>query len=663
MRVCKRCSKAFDPVKNNQQVCNNPHFSVCKNCGNNFPWSKRKKTCSSKCTAELRKKNLSVIDCAWIECDGTLLDNGRSKYCDKDHLNSCVVCDKSFVLSNMNRISKTCSQSCASSLSHSEESKQVRKENSLKKYGTEFAAQSDLIKEKIKEVLESDPSKDFRIGSENYQKLIKDKFGVENVSSLDGVKQKKVETSLKHYGVENPFQDKGVQEKFKKTVQEKYGHDHPLQVEEIKGKFKDTVDKKYPGKWINQLHVKNFEEYINLKKWAIEFYKDNNKKPMISDAAEYFGVSVVTISVIKNRENLSPYFRIINSKKEEKFQDFLANNLPDLTYRHNDRTSIAPHELDFYFPEHKFAVEISPTSTHHSADLSKYDFRNAFGSKKVKESDYHVKKALACENAGIELFTIFDWMPWEKSLNMILHKLSGSNRRIYARKAKIHFIDKYEKQNKKIARDVKDFINNYHILGFDGRGSQYFTYLEYNGEIIGAAGWGKPRNLSIKNLGKKRDNSVAELTRMCFKPDVSVPGGASRLLKSFIKNFPNDLQSIITFSDFDLGAGDIYKTLGFNVISSPSSQKNFVHPVLNKGEGKNEHSFRIKSTSLHFAGADRLLKSFPGYEEVGMECKCANEFHEKRSCLPNNEEIVLSYGFLPVFDCGYKKWELIIEKD
>ena len=633
-RNCPRCGDVFVPEQPNQQVCTKEHFKQCVVCGKNFPWDKRKKTCSTICTAALRQSSQKERNCAYCG-ESFKPGNHKAMYCHRDHYSQCVVCKKDFIIADIHRISKTCSTSCAATLSHTDSAKQKRIENNLKKHGVEHTFQADAVKEKIKTALDTDPAKDYRIGSESFKKLIKDEYGVENVSSLDDVKCKKIAVSMEKYGTTNPFQAKEVQEKFKKTVSEKY-----------------------ENKWINQLHIENFDEYKDMKRWAIMFEKNNGKKPSIGNAATYFNVSPVAISVVKQKENLSAYFRIINSKKEEKFQTFLADNFADVHYKHNDRTAIAPQELDFYFPKHNFAVEISPTSSHHSSSaLINY------GKNSPKEETYHLDKALACEEAGIELFTIFDWMPWEKSLNMVRHKLLGSERRIYARKAEVHFIDKYVSSNKKVAQEIKKFIDETHVLGFDGRGSQYFTYLTYDDEIIAAAAWGKPRNLSIKSLGKKHGTDVVELTRMCFKPGVSVPGGASRLLKTFTKNYSHRLKSIMTFSDYDLGFGNIYETLGFEMIETPVAQKNYVHPVMMKGDDGNEHNFRIKSSSLHFAGADRLLKNFPDYVPVGMECQHEGKPHRKGSCLPSNSEIVESYGFVPVYDCGYKKWLLNLEKE
>lgn len=134
------------------------------------------------------------------------------------------------------------------------------------------------------------------------------------------------------------------------------------------------------------------------------------------------------------------------------------------------------------------------------------------------------------------------------------------------------------------------------------------------------------------------------------------------MFKSFLNHYPNHLNSILTFSDYDLGFGNVYGTLGFEMIEKPVPQKNFVHPTYTKGEGIREQNMRIKSSSLHFAGSDRLLKNFPNYVPVGMKCLCENEYHPNASCLPNNPQIVQSYGFLPIFDCGYKKWLFDVTK-
>lgn len=79
--------------------------------------------------------------CSYILCPHTFIPKTyNQKYCSHHHYSTCQKCGKQFEISKdkMKRIPKTCSNSCASSISHNDASKAKRRENSLKKYGTEY---------------------------------------------------------------------------------------------------------------------------------------------------------------------------------------------------------------------------------------------------------------------------------------------------------------------------------------------------------------------------------------------------------------------------------------------------------------------------------------------------------------------------------------------
>ena len=61
--------------------------------------------------------------------------------------------------------------------------------------------------------------------------------------------------------------------------------------------------------------------------------------------------------------------------------------------------------------------------------------------------------------------------------------------------------------------------------------------------------------------------------------------------------------------------------------------------------GPLEKQWHIKNLSLIKQGADRLLKEFPNYIATGQG-----------DHLPSNQEIVRNYNFIPVYDCGWRKW-------
>lgn len=73
-----------------------------------------------------------------------------------------------------------------------------------KKYGVEYIFQSNEYKENLK-------------------KIFINKYGVDNPSKVDIIKQRKIETCRKNFGVDYPFQSKEIKEKSYKTSLEKYG--------------------------------------------------------------------------------------------------------------------------------------------------------------------------------------------------------------------------------------------------------------------------------------------------------------------------------------------------------------------------------------------------------------------------------------------------------
>lgn len=131
-------------------------------------------------------------------------------------------------------------------------------------------------------------------GAKNKESTLK-KYGVENISQLDNVKQNKKETTLIHYGVESPLQSKEildklqntcldkygkycsfmneeVREKHKKTLLEKYGVDHVWKIEEVKKKVDETIKLKYGVDNIScNEEIKEKKRQESLKKYGTEY--------------------------------------------------------------------------------------------------------------------------------------------------------------------------------------------------------------------------------------------------------------------------------------------------------------------------------------------------------------------------------------------------------
>lgn len=125
--------------------------------------------------------------------------------------------------------------------------------------------------EKIKHILKQN---NIRKSSEQKSTLRKrttlKKYGVENISQLKSIKEKKEQTCLFNYGVKNPAQADEVQNKIKETCLERYGRESSNSTLEKKNRIKQTVQKKYDvsnvmqAKQIKQKHAETLQAHYNV---------------------------------------------------------------------------------------------------------------------------------------------------------------------------------------------------------------------------------------------------------------------------------------------------------------------------------------------------------------------------------------------------------------
>lgn len=170
----------------------------CLNCGKLH--SRRGVTCSNNCAAILRNKKRKNIELTCELCGNKFHNKvGRGKYCNKKHYKNCEVCSKKFIISKgkENKLNPTCGASCGATYSHrSSNNKEIRKQNSLKKWKVEHPFQAEEVKEKIEKSIQGTAG---RFGTEASKKAIQKIYGVENVSSLEEIKQKKAKTFKENY--------------------------------------------------------------------------------------------------------------------------------------------------------------------------------------------------------------------------------------------------------------------------------------------------------------------------------------------------------------------------------------------------------------------------------------------------------------------------------
>jgi len=123
--------------------------------------------------------------------------------------------------------------------------------------------------------------------------VIQEKYNVDNVSQLEDIKNKKIQTSLNNYGVEYPIQSKEIKNKIITRNNEKYGKDWITQTDNFKEKSKITNLERYGTESAMQSElIKNKSKEICIKKYDVDSYMKTNefKEKSIETNINKYGV-------------------------------------------------------------------------------------------------------------------------------------------------------------------------------------------------------------------------------------------------------------------------------------------------------------------------------------------------------------------------------------
>lgn len=391
-----------------------------------------------------------------------------------------------------------CSLSCTNkNTKHKEKVKITNKE----RYGGDTPIHSEEVKNKIK-------------------KTNKERHGVENpFQRLDFVEN----GFIQKYGVNHVSKVDGVTERKKLTNMEKYGKTSILSTPNILSKTHETRRGYFIEKYKNFSFTTYTGDTLNI------LCNDCNNNYEIHRNSFRYRVSVN----VNPCTNCNP-INESSSIQEKELQKIITNIVGD-TCILNDRTTIPPKELDIFIPNKKLAIEYNGVYWHNELFV---------------DDDYHLKKYLSCKTKGIDLIQIFQ-DEWENKrdiiLSLIKNRLGLNGGIIYARKCEIRFVEN---------KTHNVFLNSNHVQGKVGASVKLGLY--YNNELVSLMTFGKLR----KSLGSNHANGEWELIRFCNKLNYNVVGGASKLFKFFLKNYKPD--KILSFSDNRFFNGDLYKVLGFN---------------------------------------------------------------------------------------------------
>lgn len=197
---------------------------------------------------------------------------------------------------------------------------------------------------------------------EKRKKTTIEKYGVDNISKLDGIKLKQEKTNFERYGTKSSFQNEKVKDKAKKTNLDRYGEDHYFKTGEFKEKSKQTNLEKYGSE-----HYAQTEEYIE------KTIKTNNEKfgqDWYTQTDEY-----LTKSKITNNEK----FGVDHYSKSEEYKIRVKE------------TNLEKYDTEWYYQSDDFK------------EKSKKRFIELYGVDHFSKSDEYKKYIESCEYKQVRL--------------------------------------------------------------------------------------------------------------------------------------------------------------------------------------------------------------------------------------------------------------------
>jgi predicted nucleic acid-binding Zn-ribbon protein len=207
------------------------------------------------------------------------------------------------------------------------------------------------------------------------------------------------------------------------------------------------------------------------------------------------------------------------------------------TCESRNRTVITPKELDIWAPAQRLAVEYCGMywHSHESAEDER------------KNKDRHVEKHRMCQEQGVRLITLYEteWTDGQLAVKRLLRTAMGKMRgKVFARKCDVRSV---------AVAEARVFFDRYHVQGGNGAGAHFGLF--YKDRLVAC--------MRFTIGANDRGSAKREWTLTRYATRVTVPGGASRLFKAFLR--AHDPEEVKSFSDNRLFDGGMYEQLGFEL--------------------------------------------------------------------------------------------------
>lgn len=288
---------------------------------------------------------------------------------------------------------------------------------------------------------------------------------------------------------------------------------------------------------------------------------------------------------------------IKTSGGEHEIRDFISSIYKGKIVTSYRKAFRGKMEIDIYLPELNVGFEYDGLFWHNERNQD-------------EPAKYHLNKTNMCAEHGIQLYHIFEdeWI-YKKEIvkSMIAVRVGTVSERVFARNCEIREVSKQE---------ATEFLDRNHLQGNVGSFVRYGLF--HNGELVSIMTFGRLRKIT----GRSNEEGSYELLRFCNKMNMTVVGGASRLLKHFEKTVKPKM--LLTYADRRWSNGNLYRTLGFNFLHDSTPNYFYV-----RGD-RRENRFNYRKDILVSEGYD------PNKSE---------------------HEIMLERKIYRIYDCGSKVYQ------
>lgn len=315
----------------------------------------------------------------------------------------CPICGNQVKLAKFNTGYYTfCSRECARKDPHRGEK---FRQTCLKRYGVEAPMQSKAIREKsIRTCIQK-----YGVAHANKSQAVKDKISKTNriSHSTKEYRENYKKTILAKYGVEHFSKTPEYLKRVTRTNLERYGAKHAMQTDKIKQKLAATNITKYGVSNASKLvSRKNFPELIESSQhqWLCRCPHPECDKCQDKIYITNCGVHEVRTKI--GAELCTKLHPINDHRSTMEYEICKMLDGMNIKYEINNRTIVAPQEIDIYVPSHKLGIEVNGCYWHSDAE---------------KDNQYHFNKWLKAKQRGIKI--IFLWEDWIRNHPTSIQKL------------------------------------------------------------------------------------------------------------------------------------------------------------------------------------------------------------------------------------------------